>query len=95
MKINAYVIFDAPAQIYNKPFYFLNDQIAERAMGDLINDASTDIANHPADFTLWNIGTYDDTTAQFESNDKPKLICRAHELAARLNAISLEGMEND
>lgn len=83
MKVNAYVIFDSPAKVYNKPFYLLNDQIAVRAMEDLINDDSTDIARHPSDFSLWRVGSYDDTTATFTSDEQLTLVCRAHELQRR------------
>lgn len=94
MKINAYVIFDHPAKLYNKPFYLLNDNVAKRAMQDLINDPQTDIARHPTDFSLWFIGTYDDTTATFCPVDTPQIICRAHELTASDTSDALEDSIN-
>lgn len=83
MIINAYVIFDTKAEIYNKPFYFLNDKIALRAAQDLIDDPQTDVHKHPEDFMMFHIGTYEDETAHFKANDKQKCICRFHELEVK------------
>ena len=80
MKINAYVIFDKIAMLYNKPFYFINDQIAHRAALDLMSDPTCDIAKHPTDFTMFHIGDYEDTTAQFNQLDTPRVICHFHEI---------------
>lgn len=85
MLINAYVIFDKKAAVYNKPFYLLNDEIALRSASDLLQDNNTDIARHPEDFILFKIGTYDDTTAILKQTSSPETICNFHELSAQLS----------
>jgi hypothetical protein len=79
MKINMYVIYDAKAQMYNKPFYMHNDAIAQRALADLRMDPATDVSRYPEDFILFSIGSYEDTTAEIEKHE-PRVICRAHEI---------------
>jgi hypothetical protein len=79
MKINAYVIYDVKAKMYNKPFYLQNDDVALRAFTDLANDPNTDVSKHPADFILFSVGTYEDTTAEIDATI-PEVMARAHEL---------------
>ena len=79
MKLIAYVIFDAKARIYNKPFYFVNSQVALRSATDLLSDTSTDIYRNPEDFSLWKIGEYNDETAEFTQCDH-EIVARFHEL---------------
>lgn len=79
MKLNAYVIFDSKAQIYNKPFFLINSSIALRSFQDITNDENTDIHNHPEDFSLWLIGEYEDATAVF-TPCLADCLCKAHEL---------------
>lgn len=80
MLTNLYVIFDAKAQMYNKPFTMINDQVALRAAHDLVNDKSTECAKNPHDFAMFHIGNYDDTTAEIKPLDSFNCICRFHEL---------------
>ena len=77
-----YVIFDSKAQVYNKPFYLVNDQVAIRAAQDLmITGSDSQIRNHPEDFTMFKVGEYDDTTAQIKPYNEFTVMCRFHELA--------------
>ena len=85
MKINLYVIHDAVAAIYNKPFYLVNDQVALRSAGALAMDENSEISKHPEDYTMWCIGEYEDTTAEIETFE-PRLIARFHELKGQIAA---------
>ncbi len=62
-----YTIFDSKAEIYNLPFYFINDGQATRQFSDAVQNPETPFGKHPEDYTLFRIGLYEDTTAQFES----------------------------
>jgi len=88
---NAYVVYDSAAQIYNKPFYLINDQVAMRAAQDLIDDQNTDIARHPEQFSMFKIGIYDDETALFTILDTPINLVRFHELTPKQKQLPLEG----
>lgn len=80
MITNLYTIFDKVSKVYNKPFSLLNDQVAIRAAQDLMAGGDTDIALHPADFIMFKLGTYDDTTAQYKADKQLTTIVRFHEL---------------
>lgn len=80
MKINIYVIWDAAAQVYNKPFYLHNDAVAIRSAMDIMRAGDTDIANSPHDFIMFRIGTYDDEHAQIDLLGKFVPVVKFHEL---------------
>lgn len=77
---NVYVIYDSKAEFYNQPFFIINDELALRSAMDLRQDLSTEVGRHPEDFTMFKIGTYDDTTATIDTDQAHEVICRFHEL---------------
>ncbi len=58
-----FAIYDSKAATYNAPFCFGATGQAVRAFADLANDRDSNIAKHPADYFLYEIGTYDDAVA--------------------------------
>jgi len=65
MKI--FTVFDGPANAYLPPFFFHAAGQAVRAFTDSANDDQHLIGKHPADYTLFEVGTYDDATGIFEN----------------------------
>ncbi len=63
MELHMFSVFDSKCAAYMQPFFFNSRGQAIRAFTDLANNPETMIAKHPADFTLFAIGTYDDATA--------------------------------
>lgn len=66
MILNAYCIYDLKACVYHPPFYFHTDAAAARALSDTVNDSSTNISRHPADYVLYRVGTFDDASGRLE-----------------------------
>ena len=66
MKLKIFSIYDSKAEAYHQPFYLTTKSLAIRQFTDLANDNSSQISKHPADFTLFYIGEYDDHTASFD-----------------------------
>lgn len=62
MLYKAFSVYDNKAMMFNAPFFMPHVGMAIRALTDLVNDPSTSISRHPADYTLIEIGTYDDET---------------------------------
>ena len=73
MKLQMYSIFDQAAKAFAQPFFMHNDGLAIRAFQDNANSADSQIAKHPDQFTLYNIGTYDDQTGQVDTVDPKSL----------------------
>jgi hypothetical protein len=81
MKINIYSIYDTEAKAYNTPFFMHNHALALRAFSDQVNsDNENQIANHPEQFILYHIGTYNDEVGEVEKLDLIKSLGRGIEL---------------
>jgi len=51
---------------YLPPFILPRTEMAERTFGDCINSDSHQFGEHPDDYTLFDLGTFDDETAQYD-----------------------------
>lgn len=76
-----YVIYDAKAEYYNKPYYAVNHEVAMRNAKRLCEDPNSEIAHNPEDFTLFYIGEFDDGTCTFDLEDVMVPIIKFHEIA--------------
>jgi len=97
MKIRIYSIYDKAAQYYNRPFYAHNDAVALRSFRALRLDYESEIHRHPEDFSLFYLGTFDDSSGLFVWDDT-KCIARAHELSEPMDVledVKAGGTDND
>lgn len=77
MKLLAFTIYDEKAEAFSPPFFTNAIGIASRQFSELVNNADTMIHKHPADFTLYHVGYFDNHTAKFDPNATPALIGKA------------------
>ena len=66
-----YTVYDIKIEAYLQPFFALSKGDAIRDFVQVVNDKSTKIGLHPEDFTLFEIGTYDDSTAKLVAHTTP------------------------
>lgn len=90
MKTNVYSIYDEKAESYNAPFPLATDGLARRSFEEACKDVRTDLYKYPGDFTLYCIGTWDATTAQFENITPPKFIAKNVRAVETVNSTSEE-----
>lgn len=64
-----YAIFDAAAGVYMPPFHMQRDNQAIRAVQDVVNSKDHPIAQHPHDYTLFHLGSFDDNLGVYLNND--------------------------
>ena len=70
-----FTVFDSKAAAYLQPFYAHTKGVAIRQFSDAINgDPNHNFARHPEDFTLFDLGEYDDNTAKFFILPTPEAI---------------------
>lgn len=67
MIIRLYTIFDSKTEAYLRPFYGMTNGEAERTFSDTVNDPGSMFNKHPSDFTLFEIGSYDDSNGLVEA----------------------------
>ncbi len=60
MNHRIFVIFDSKARCYMPPFFMPEVGQAVRVFSDMCNDKSHAFGQHPEDYTLFEIGTFDD-----------------------------------
>lgn len=68
-KIQIFAVFDKKAVVYMSPFYFLQKGQAIRAFEDSVNDPQSAFYKHPEDYSLFELGTFDDTSGIITSRN--------------------------
>ncbi len=71
----AFTVFDSKTEAYLRPFFCLSTGEAIRSFSDAVNDSSSMFFRHPADFHLFEIGTFEDQTAELEGERLTNLGC--------------------
>lgn len=66
MKLKMYSIYDSKAQAYYKPMYSHQNGEALRLFIDALEDDKSQFYKHPGDFTIFEIGTWDDVEGHIE-----------------------------
>ncbi len=57
-------INDSKAGAFFPPFFFHSEGMAKRAFSDSVNDVEHAIGRHPADYTLFRLGVFDDNSGK-------------------------------
>lgn len=68
-----YTVFDEKASAFLPPFCVPTHGIALRAFKDCVNSPDHQFGKHPADYTLFYCGDFDDNTGHFNLNDRKSL----------------------
>jgi hypothetical protein len=76
MKLVLCSVKDRAADAYGRPMFVPSIGVAIRSFSDEINriDPDNQLANHPDDFDLYELGEFDDNSGLFALHDQPKLI---------------------
>lgn len=83
MKTEIYAIHDNLCGFFTPPFFAINKADAQRSVSHLVNsDADIPICKSPSDFTLFALGTYDDSTATFDLLGQPLVLINCGQLAS-------------
>jgi hypothetical protein len=73
MKVKVYSIYDSAAGAYTQPWFMQNDALALRAFSDNVNaKEENNISKHPDQFTLFQIGEWDDQIGEIIKADVMK-----------------------
>lgn len=62
MKLIMVAIHDSKSESFGRPLFVRAYGEAERSFSEVVNDGKSDYAKHPGDFTLFEIGSYEDNT---------------------------------
>lgn len=92
MKTNIYSIYDTAAGIYQKPFVAQSHGEVTRSFSDIACDAEHPIGQHPEDYTLFCLGTFNDGTGEIIPKP-PNKIATALELIAISRNVNSDNIE--
>ena len=72
---------DTAAQAFGRPVFVPTVSVAVRSFRDEVNrpDSKEDMAQHPEDFELYELGSFDDSTGLIQVIE-PRLVARAKDL---------------
>lgn len=74
MKTKVFAVYDAKAETFMQPFHMNTRGMATRAWMDTVNDAKTQFNKHPQDFTLFELGEFDDEKGTFHNHNTPQSV---------------------
>lgn len=74
MITKAFAIYDGKGKMFGVPFFMPQPGLATRAFMDLVNDPQSTVNRHPADYTLYQIGSFDDNSGELFSDDPHVLL---------------------
>lgn len=64
MKRNLYCIKDVKVSAFTSPFTMQGDVQAKRYFHEMSNDENTTLSKYPADFELFRLGSFDDSSGE-------------------------------
>lgn len=69
MLVKLFAIYDGKGEFYTPPLAFKTTGEAIRAFSDTVNERGHQMNRHPEDYTLFQIGTYDDAKGFLIADD--------------------------
>lgn len=79
MQFKIFTVYDCKAEAYLPPFYMAKSGQAVRAFSDMANDPTHAFYKHAEDYTLFQLGVFDDNSATFDLHASPLAMCKAIE----------------
>lgn len=80
MKLQIFSVYDSKVSAYLQPFFMRTRGEAIRAFSETCADSKHVFSKHSEDYTLFYLGTYDDSEGTFTSSVTPEPIIKAIEL---------------
>lgn len=83
MRLKVFSVFDSKAAAYLPPFFQATAGMAARVFQDACHDEKHQFNRHAGDYTLFQIGEYDDETGKLVALDKFINLGMASEVLAK------------
>jgi len=73
--MNIYAVYDSKAEAYLKPFFCQNNAVAIRSFAGAAQQEGTDFHRYAGDYTLFQIGQYDEQSGTLHDDVNINLGC--------------------
>lgn len=80
MKTQIFAIYDSTLKLYQQPHFCINRGHALRMVQDIMDRGDSPLSKHSNDFTLFELGEYDDETGKLKSLATPEKVAGCWEL---------------
>ena len=94
MHFNMYAIYDSAADAYLPPFILPREAMAIRSFAQAVNSETHQFHHSPADFTLFQIASWDDAEGIPKPDVAPKKIRNGLELLGLTEEEATDGPHN-
>lgn len=61
--LQIFSVYDSKAESFSQPFFCPNAAIAIRSFSEEVSNPQSQLSKYPADFTLFHIGSFNDSTS--------------------------------
>lgn len=70
MNLVMVAVRDSATEMFGRPFFVQNSRVAVRSFTDEVNrtDVQNELNKHAEDFTLFELGTFNDSNGEFSPN---------------------------
>lgn len=82
MLLKAYSFYDRKVGTYSVPMFFPHEAYLHRAVSSLVNDVNTTVGQHPGDYDVHELGTFDDQMGTF-THDGARFVTNCLSLVAQ------------
>lgn len=82
-----FTTYDSKAEIYTEPFMMRSVGEALRALETVVNEPTHNLHKYAEDYTLFEIGEYDDTTGRYTMHESLKSLVNCIELKKPLGIV--------
>lgn len=80
-KLAVVAVRDSALDAFLRPFFVPALGMATRSFADEVNRREGDMAKHPDDYELYQLGWFDESSGVFQSLEKPNLLVRGKDVA--------------
>lgn len=94
MLLGVFAIYDSGISTWMTPLYFRNKGEALRWWQEVCNNPEAKISKHPADYTLFELGTWNDDNNEFNLFKAPVKLGLALEYVKTIPAEGVKGLGN-
>jgi len=84
VKLLAFSVYDEKSGAFGHPFFVSAVGVATRMFGDFVNRKESPIGQHPEDYRLFQVGSWDDHVGEFHVAEKAQFIGHALDYVERL-----------
>lgn len=81
-----FTVYDSKTESYGVPFCMITKGEALRGFADVANDPQTQICKYPADFTLFELGEFNEQNADFHIHEAKINLGTANEFKKEIPA---------